>query len=73
MRATTERIFNFIVRSNIYLLIIIITLLASLSVRRYIRHSRSRDSQGKIQSAPGIVNQGPRFIFPIHCGHFRHR
>ena len=27
----------------------------------------------KIQSAPGIVNQGRRFIFPIHCHKFRHR
>ena len=39
-----------------------------------IRHSRSYgDFQKKIQFAPGIVNQGRRFICSIHCGHFRHR
>ena len=36
-----------------------------------IRHSRSYgDFPKKIQFAPGIVNQGRRFIFPVHCNTF---
>ena len=42
----------------------------------YFRHCRSYNYGilwKQMCYSPGIVNQGRRFICPVHCGHFRHR